>query len=180
MLPYAIVGALAAYLFYAATQFDFHRRAGTLGPDAWPKIVLGLLIAVCLYEIARRLLAPARGAGAHGVLQDMVEASEAQHGPAEAPAAPRSAATLLGGMALTALYVWIIQRLGFALATAPYLVAFIAIGGYRRWGVNLAVSGIGTLAMMFFFMKVVYVSLPIGQEPFSQVTLALMRLMGIR
>jgi hypothetical protein len=29
-------------------------------------------------------------------------------------------------------------------------------------------------------MKVVYVSLPIGTEPFAQVTLTLMRLMGIR
>jgi putative tricarboxylic transport membrane protein len=180
MLPYAIVGSLAAYLFYAATQFDFHRRAGTLGPDAWPKLVLGLLIAVCLYEIVRRIVSPAHDAGAHGVLQDMVEASEARHGPAEAPAATRSPAILVSGVVLTALYVWIIQRLGFALATAPYLVAFIAIGGYRRWGVNLAVSGIGTLAMMFFFMKVVYVSLPIGQEPFAQITLALMRVMGIR
>jgi putative tricarboxylic transport membrane protein len=73
-----------------------------------------------------------------------------------------------------------VQPLGFVLATAPYLAAFIALGGYRRWGVNAAVSLIGTLAMMFFFMKVVYVSLPIGGEPFAQVTLALMRLMGIR
>jgi hypothetical protein len=29
-------------------------------------------------------------------------------------------------------------------------------------------------------MKIVYVSLPLGREPFSQVTFALMRLMGIR
>jgi putative tricarboxylic transport membrane protein len=34
--------------------------------------------------------------------------------------------------------------------------------------------------MMFFFMRVVYVSLPIGQEPFSAVTIFLMQLMGIR
>jgi hypothetical protein len=33
---------------------------------------------------------------------------------------------------------------------------------------------------MFFFMKLVYVSLPLGQEPFAQVTFFLMRVMGIR
>jgi putative tricarboxylic transport membrane protein len=87
---------------------------------------------------------------------------------------------LWGGIALTAFYVWIIRDLGFVLATAPYVFAFIALGGYRRWLVNAATSVVGTLAMMFFFMKVVYVSLPIGAEPFAQVTLALMRLMGIR
>jgi hypothetical protein len=33
---------------------------------------------------------------------------------------------------------------------------------------------------MFFFMKIVYVSLPIGREPFDQVMLALMQIMAIR
>ena len=180
-LPYALVGGFASYLYYAATRIDFHRRADTLGPDVWPKLVLGLMIAVCLYEIVRVVLSPRRRGVATGVLQEIAEESVAKHGGGESLAlGPRSPLTLLGGIALTAFYVWIIQRLGFVLATAPYLVAFIALGGYRRWAVNAAVSVIGTLAMMFFFMKVVYVSLPIGQEPFAQVTLALMRLMGIR
>lgn len=178
MLPYAIVGSAAAYLFYAATQIDFYRRAGTLGPDAWPKIILGLLIAVCAYEIVRRLVSPARGdAGARGVLQEMVERSGADAAEAAAPKRPL---ILLAGIVLTAVYVWGLQRVGFVLATAPYLVAFIAVGGYRRWGINLAVSVAGTLLMMFFFMKVVYVSLPLGQEPFAQVMIGVMRLMGIR
>jgi len=86
----------------------------------------------------------------------------------------------LGGIGLTVLYVWALQHLGFVLATAPYLVAFIALGGYRRWAVNVAVSAAGTLAMMFFFMKVVYISLPLGREPFAQVMIGLMQAMGIR
>ena len=181
VLPYGVVGAIAAWLFHAAAQIDFHRRAGTLGPDVWPKLILGLMLAICVYEIVRLLVSPQRRGGAGGVLQVMVEESEAKRGGAAADqAGPGSPLLLLGGIALTAFYVWIIQRLGFVLATAPYLVAFIALGGYRRWAINLAVSGIGTLVMMFFFMKVVYVSLPIGQEPYAQVTIALMRLMGIR
>lgn len=180
MLPYALVGALGAYLYYSATQMDFHRRAGTLGPDFWPKLILGLLIAVCLYALARALLARGRAAGATGLLQEMVESAEAKGAEGYAHAAPKSLPLLIAGVALTAFYVWIIQRLGFVLATAPYLAVFIALGGYRRWGVNAVVSVAGTLLMMFFFMKVVYVSLPIGREPFAQVTLALMQLMGIR
>jgi putative tricarboxylic transport membrane protein len=38
----------------------------------------------------------------------------------------------------------------------------------------------GSLAFMFVFQKVVYLSLPIGQPPFAALSLALMRLMGIR
>jgi putative tricarboxylic transport membrane protein len=60
------------------------------------------------------------------------------------------------------------------------MAAFLALGGYRRWGVNAAVSLIGTFAIMFFFMRLVYVSLPIGEEPFAQVTLLLMKVMGVR
>ena len=38
----------------------------------------------------------------------------------------------------------------------------------------------GSLVFMFVFQKVVYLSLPIGHSPFAALSLALMRLMGIR
>jgi putative tricarboxylic transport membrane protein len=179
-LPYLLVGSAAGYLYYVATQFEFHRRAGTLGPDFWPKAILVLVIAICLYEVVKGLAFGARR-GAAGVLEDIVEESVKEHGDAgPAVIAERRPLLLAGGIVLTALYVWVIQTLGFFLATVLYVAAFVALGGYRRWGVNAAVSLIGTLAMMFFFMKVVYVSLPLGRAPFIEVTLFLMRAMGIR
>lgn len=179
-LPYALVGAAAGYLYYVAANFQYHARAGVLGPDFWPKALLALVIAACLYEIVMTL-ALGRRDDVGGVLEEIVEESAEEHGGAAAAAPVESRPyLLLGGMALTALYVWTITKLGFFTATVPYLAAFVALGGYRRWGVIAAVSVIGTLLMMFFFMKVVYVSLPIGQEPFAQVTLLLMKLMGIR
>lgn len=47
-LPYATAGTVAGYLYYLAASFDFQARAGTLGPDFWPKLILSLAIAVCL------------------------------------------------------------------------------------------------------------------------------------
>jgi putative tricarboxylic transport membrane protein len=180
IVPYAVVGAGAGYLYHVASRIEYHHRAGTLGPDFWPKLILVLLIAVCAYEIVKVLAFGAR-AGATGVLDEIVEESVKEQGDAgPAVVSERRPLMLAGGIALTAAYVWIIPQLGFFLATAPYVAAFIALGGYRRWGVNAAVSVIGTLAMMFFFMKLVYVSLPLGQEPFAQVTFFLMRVMGIR
>lgn len=180
ILPYALVGAVAGYLYHVATQIQYHNRPGTLGPDFWPKLVLGLIVAVCLYEIAKVLFFGGRADGT-GMLDEIVEESSRKRGDAgPAPVAPRRPLVLAAGMALTAAYVWIIPTLGFFLATVPYVAAFIALGGFRRWAVNAAVSVLGTLAMMFFFMKLVYVSLPLGQEPFAQVTFFLMRVMGIR
>ena len=60
--------------------------------------------------------------------------------------------------------------LGFFLATAVYLAAFMVVGRYRRAGVIAATSVLGSLAFMYVFMKIVYVSLPLGVGPFEQVS----------
>lgn len=181
-LPYATVGAVAGYLYYAAAHFQYHARAGTLGPDFWPQAILVLTIAVCLYEVIKIAV---RGAHTHdvvGVLQDIVEESADKHPAAEPDAAPVEShpVLLLLGIGVTLLYVAAVQKLGFFLATVAYLIVFMLIGGYRRWGVIAAVGLIGSLLLMYIFMKLVYVSLPIGVDPFSQVTFFLMQVMGIR
>jgi putative tricarboxylic transport membrane protein len=182
ILPYALGGTAAGYLYYLAANFQYHARAGTLGPDFWPKAILVLMIVVCAYEIAKIVFSGGAAQDAGGVLEDMVEKGAEKHGDAPASTAPIEShpGLLLAGMGATLLYVAASQRLGFFLATIVYLVAFMWLGGYRRWRVIAAVSVVGTLALLFIFMKLVYVSLPIGVAPFSDVTLLLMKLMGIR
>lgn len=176
IIPYAVVGVSAGYLYYVATKFEFHARAGTLGPDFWPKAILALIVFTCLYKIVTLLATRAQEADLGGVLEDFVGA-----GDQGAIVPPEShPLMLLAGMGLTALYVMFIQKLGFFAATVPYIALFVVLGGYRRWGVIAAMSVIGTLVLLFFFMKVVYVSLPIGEPPFSAITLFLMQVMGIR
>ncbi|MEK7877704.1 MAG: tripartite tricarboxylate transporter TctB family protein, partial [Pseudomonadota bacterium] len=136
-----------------------------------------------LYKIVSGLVARNDATEIGGVLEEIVEESVEQHtagSPLGTPIVESHPYLLIAGMALTAGYVIFIQRLGFFIATVLYLALFIVLGGYRRWGVVAAVSVAGTLLLLFFFMKVVYVSLPIGQEPFSAVTLFLMQVMGIR
>ena len=179
VVPYALVGAGAGYLYHAAASIQYHARAGVLGPDFWPKAILALTLLVCAYKIVATLVPGRRGEEA-GVLEHLIEESAARRGGPAAAAAESHLWLLLGGIALSAGYVWALPKLGFFTATVPYLAAFIALGGYRRWGVVTALSVLGALLLLFFFMKVVYVSLPLGQEPFLQVTLLLMQLMGIR
>lgn len=181
ILPYALVGAAAGYLYYVAANFQYHARAGTLGPDFWPKAILALMIVVCAWEIAKIVLGGAEAHDTSGLLEDIVEKGAEQHPDAGATAPIEShPGLLLAGMGATLLYVAASQQLGFFLATILYLVAFMWLGGYRRWPVIATVSVVGTLALLFIFMKLVYVSLPIGVAPFSEVTLLLMKLMGIR
>lgn len=181
-LPYAVVGASAAYLYYVAANFQYHARAGTLGPDFWPKAILILAFAACVYEIAKIVFSGGRAQDVGGVLEDLVEKGTEKHADAGPAAMPTENHPwlLLASMGATLLYVVAVPVLGFFLATTVYLAAFMVIGGYRRPRVIAAVSVIGTLLLLFVFMKLVYVSLPIGREPFLQVTLFLMQIMGIR
>ena len=178
--PYLIIGGAAAYLYYTATRIEYAARSGTLGPDFWPKLILALILAVCAYEVVK-LVVLRRHDEATGVLHDLVEdTTPPEDRPAADSAEPHHPWRLVGGIALTAAYVAVLPRLGFFTATVAYVAAFISLGGYRRFGVIALTSVVGTLVMLFFFMKVVYVSLPLGQGPFQQITLWLMQLLGIR
>ncbi|MGA0115136.1 MAG: tripartite tricarboxylate transporter TctB family protein [Burkholderiales bacterium] len=179
LVPYALAGAPGAFLFRTAMQFDFQRRAETLGPDFWPQLVLVLLLVVCVCEILRIAFANHPDA-AGGVLEDIAGGTgtaTAEELPEPEPLHPWK---LLAGMAATLGYVALVASTGFALTTAAYLAAFLYIGGYRRHRVIAALSVGGALLLMFIFMKLVYVSLPIGSGPFAQFTILLMKLMGIR
>jgi putative tricarboxylic transport membrane protein len=162
--PYALLLVLAGVCYHFALRIDASAAAGRLGPDFWPRAVLVLLALVCIYELAKSFLA----AGLGGKPTN------------QAPAAKASALRVGAGIAATVAYVVLVDVLGFFIATAAFIAAFIAIGGYRRWGVVAACAAGGSLALVVVFMKVVYVSLPLGAGPFRALSVALLALLGVR
>ncbi len=175
-LPYVVVLAISIALFVMAKRIDFIAPGGRIGPDFWPKTILALAMLTCAYQIVKMLFFDDEQVG--GVLGSIIdEAAEPQASDEPTPTYPR---LIVAGIVLTIAYVLLIQHVGFFLCTLGYLAAFMWIGGFRRPLAVVVSSVIGSLAFMFVFMKVVYVSLPLGQEPFSQVTFLLMRVMGIR
>jgi putative tricarboxylic transport membrane protein len=178
-VPYLIVFAATVVLFVLANRITFVAPGGRIGPDVWPKAILALSMLTCAFQIVKILFFGGAGEQVPGVLESIIEEAPARESTETTPE-PRYPRLIVGGIILTVAYVVLIDRLGFFLCTFAYLAAFAWIGRYRRPVVVLASSLIGSLLFMFVFMKVVYVSLPLGQEPFSQVTFLLMRLMGIR
>ena len=178
--PYVLVLGIAALLYRSASGIDFFAPAGRIGPDFWPKMVLLLMIATCVYEIVR-IGVFSRDDSVSGVLQTLSASPPTDEIPPPAPDEGRSYPVLLAlGIGITVLYAAVVPVTGFFLTTALYLVAFIGLGRYRRMWLALGVSLAGTLLMVYFFMKVAYISLPIGVAPFSAVSLLLMQVMGIR
>jgi putative tricarboxylic transport membrane protein len=179
--PYVIVLLITLFLFYEiSSQLDFVAPAGRPGPDIWPRLVLLLAALVCVYEIVRRLVtSPEPVTQASSSEELIVEGPGEETGTSE-KVLPKYPGLVVAGVLLSVGYVALLGTMGFFLCTTLFLAAFMLLGGYRRF-VTIAVSSVvGGLVFMFTFMKVVYVSLPLGVEPFSQVSLALMRLMNIR
>jgi putative tricarboxylic transport membrane protein len=178
--PYVVVLGIAAFLYYSASTIDFFAPGGRIGPDFWPKMVLLLMIATCVYAIVRIAFASSEES-VGGVMQALVESPPGVEAAAEEEDEGRTYPLRLAlAIGATVLYAAIVPMMGFFLTTFVYLTAFMALGRYRRMGVVVAVSLVGTLLMLYFFMKVVYISLPIGTAPFSAVSLYLMQIMGIR
>jgi hypothetical protein len=156
------------------------RKSARIAPDFWPKMVLILMMATCVYEIVKIGLFSNEDY-VSGVLQTLSASPPAAEILPPAPDEGRNYPVLLVlGIGATVLYAAVVPVTGFFLTTVSYLVAFIYLGRYRRMGIAIGVSLTGTLLMLFFFMKVAYISLPIGIAPFSAVSLFLMQVMGIR
>lgn len=179
-VPYVVVLLISGYLYYRATQFEFVAPGGRIGPDIWPKAILILSILTCAYEIIKNLLFAKGEHEVAGVLESIIEKTPVEEKPAEDEPPPRSYSMLMAGAIMTVAYAALINTLGFFICTVLFLAGFTWVGGYRRPGVVLAASIIGGLLFMFTFMKIVYVSLPLGVGPFEQLSVQLMRLMGIR
>lgn len=158
--------AIAGYLYFKVSQSAV-ATGGPVGPDTWPKAILVLAFLTCLFAIARNLI----------VSGASLPASDRGSGATEDRRLPRP---LLWGAGLTVAYVALVSTVGFFLCSLLYLAGFMWVGGFRRSRALAAISVIGALAFMFVFMKIVYVSLPLGTGPFAALSHLLMNVMGIR
>jgi putative tricarboxylic transport membrane protein len=170
-IPFVAIMAAAAYFYYLSDHLDFDPMPGRAGPDLWPKIVLGLMIATCAIGIIKTLFRSSDGANLFKLLAP------------EAEAEGESAATwphlAMLGIVLFVAYVFLLDRVGFVICTAALIAAFLWLGRYRKPGMMALASIVGSLGFFFIFRKVVYVSLPLGKEPFLSVSVWLMQLMGM-
>lgn len=166
--PYAALLAGAAYLFRDASRFAYSPRPGELGPDFWPKAILVLLMLACGWELVARIVSRP--------VTPRVAVPTNSEAAAETPRYP---GLLAAGALATLGYVLVLPQAGFFVSTALYLALFMLIGRYRRFGVIAATSLVGSLAFIFVFMRIVYVSLPLGVGPFQKLSLWILALLGI-
>jgi len=169
-LPYLVVLAAGLFLYYAAENFEFEQASGRIGPGAWPKLVLILLLASALWGAVSSAL----NAGQSADLDDQADQIEALVRP------PEIYPWLVWlAVAATLGYLLILPLLGFFVATVIYAFVLMYLGHYRRPFYVAPLSVAIAFAFMFMFMRVVYVALPVGIAPFDHLSYALMAAMGV-
>jgi hypothetical protein len=169
-LPHLVMLAAAVFLYWSAGRIDAYTGGGArIGPDAWPKAIIVLMGLLCAFEAGRRLLGRGTATGA--------PASSVFRPPTEpAPAAGMLAA----GVLLVAAYVLAVPWLGFFLTTAIFLAVFPWMGGLRRPVLCAVLGGLGSFVLVVLFMRVAYISLPLGEGPFRTLSLALLEWIGVK
>lgn len=168
-LPYGVVLAAGLYLFYLAENFEVEGASDRIGPGAWPKIILVLMIVTALWGVvanARRTTADAPAA---------IEEDEALITPPEIY--PGLVWLSVGA---TLVYLFVMPIFGFFLTTIVYVFALMYLGHYRKPVRAAVLSVCIALAFMLIFMRIVYVALPLGIFPFNDVSYAIMAAMGVR
>lgn len=154
----AVAGSGALYV--STRTLDAMVPGGQLGPGFWPRLVLIGLAAACLLK----LLEERRGTRAPGAAR---------------PESGFSASRLAVGIGCILAYVVAAPLLGFPVATAGFVVAFMIAAGARRATGIAATATLATVGLLYTFLKLVYLPFPKGAGPFEGVTLALYRALGI-
>ncbi len=168
VLPHGVMLAVSCWLYWASTRIDVE-TGGRIGPAVWPRAVIVLMGLLCAYEIVKRL-----------VVRTEFDAKGLVRGMADPPPGEGSNyGMLFGGIGLIAAFVLLVPWIGFFLATALFLAIFPWVGGLRRPVVAISVSLAGTLVLAVVFLKIAYISLPLGEGPFRALSLGLMRLLGV-
>ena len=146
--------ALALALYPGTWGLDAVAR-GPLGPGFWPRLALtGLALAS---------------------LAKLVEEWRRDSAGPSASRPPISRSKLAAGIGALVLYVLLAPWLGFAIVSALFIAAFMALCGTRSVGGLVAGAVVGTVSVLYVFVKLVYLPLPRGDGPFEAATLALYR-----
>jgi len=149
---------LSIALFFQAGGLDEITQPGQVGPGFWPRLVLVGLALAC----AAKLIVEVRCACA---------TTDA----CAVPRPPISLARLGGGIGLIVTYMLLAPVIGFPLATAGFIAGFMWISGARSVITIASNVVIGTVLLLYVFVKFVYLPLPKGDGLFETITLALYR-----
>lgn len=83
------------------------------------------------------------------------------------------------GIALTLLYGFMIPVIGYPLATLSYIVLWLLLGGIRKPVLISVTALVGTIFLLYMFVKLALMPLDRGQGAFGELTITIYRMLHI-
>lgn len=162
-LAFAAGGVVMTRLVTDQPEMVAQMTRGIAGPTTWPTVMLWGMVVFALgwaVERAARVL----------------RSREREQAPrAMAPAGWR----VWTGIVIVLAYGFSLPTLGFAVATPLYLLLWLLLGGERSPGLIAGVTVIGSVALLYLFVKLALMPLDRGVGAIGDLTVQLYRWLGI-
>lgn len=163
------VPILLRYLTSNIAQADSMAR-GLAGPISWPRFALyGVLFCAVGWFVQTALGVWRKRASVPGELSD----NDLN------PGYRNNEIIIWIGITLTLLYGFMIPVVGYPLATVSYIILWLLLGGIRKPVLISLVSLLGTIFLLYMFVKLALMPLDRGQGDFGEFTVAIYRLLHI-
>jgi len=159
-----LIFLLAFFFFVLAFHLDETAAEGQLGAFFWPKAILILLMLSCGFKVLESFKGFGKGVADTGL---------------SGPVAEVNTGKLAAMIGLLLAAVVCMEILGFPLSNFLFLLLFMRIAGLKKKTTLLLISVVGTVLLLYVFVKVVYLPLPKGQWFFTDFTIYLYRVLHI-
>jgi putative tricarboxylic transport membrane protein len=159
-----LIFLLAVYFYFLAGKIDEPPGPEHLGAAFWPKMLLIFLMVSCAIK-GGEILKARRSEGAEGT-------PAGSRAEVDIPKLAAMIAMVIAG-------VYFMDIIGFPLSNFIFLLLFMRIAGVRKKVPLLLTSVLGTIFLLYLFVKIVYLPLPKGQWFFDDMTIFLYRLLHI-
>ncbi|MFA5520892.1 MAG: tripartite tricarboxylate transporter TctB family protein [Castellaniella sp.] len=175
MLFIVAVPVLLRYLAPDIGQADAMAR-GLAGPVSWPRFALYGVLFCAVGWLIQSLRQMRREAQTWRLGQPAASDDETME-PEQDEAFNEP--LIWSGVALTLAYGFLIPVVGFALATMAYLLFWLLLGGIRKPVLITGITVLGTVLLLYVFVKLALMPLDRGQGMFDGITVSLYRLLRI-
>ncbi len=157
-----LIFLVAVYAYFLSGKIDAPPSPEQLGAAFWPRMVLVFLMVSCGIKAGEILVARRKaGSTAAGLLPEV------------------DILKLAAMIVLVIAAVFFMDMIGFPLTNFIFLLLFMRIAGLRKKWPLVLTSVLGTVFLLYLFVKIVYLPLPKGQWYFDDITIFLYRVLHI-
>lgn len=170
IVEFAIWMTVAVGMWIYSYSFDRELSTYALGPVAWPRAVILLIVVVAILSFVSDWRI-ARNQPVAGIDDEEPVAEQ----PMDGTARLRLACAIL----LPLVYVWLLPRAGYFATTPLFIAAYMRVLGMESWRVIAITTMVAYALLLLLFSKLLYIPLPTGNWPgfydFSNWLLVLLR-----